>query len=321
MVKKNEEISLKNTKQEILDALNDALEREKKKENERFEPEVVAKKKVESIAIEETRKNVNNNVFSDELNNKFNNLEMAIKIEEEKLKELFDIEKELNNIVVVTNAGHEALEKLRIEKENEENTWKEKIEALEKEYNDKKKLLEEEYKSDVLEITKKRKREEEEYNYNLKRDREVDNDKWEENKKKRELELSSKEQEINNLLKDAKDKEKYLLDLEKKVENIPILLDTEYKKGVSETTKSLEKEYKYNRDLMEKDYSNTIDRQKDKIESLEKEIENINNQNIKLQDKLDKAYAEIKDMATKTVQATGGLKILNSHLKDDELNK
>lgn len=70
--------------------------------------------------------------------------------------------------------------------------------------------------------------------------------------------------------------------------------------------------------MLKKDYENTIDRQKDKIESLEQEIESINNQNAKLQDKLDKAYAEIKDMATKTVQATGGLKILNNRSKEEE---
>lgn len=319
MVKKNEEISLKNTKQEILDALNDALEREKKKEVERFEPEVEAKKKMDEKAVVETRKNVEDNIFSEELNNKFKSLEIAIKVEEDKLKELFDIEKELNHLVVASNAGHELLEKLRIEKEEEENSWKEKIELLEKEYNEKKKNLEEEYKNQTLELEKNRKREVEEYTYQTKRERELDHDKWEEEKKKREVDLANKENEVSVLLKDAKEKEKYLQELEKKVDDIPSLLEKEYKRGCDEVSKTLERENKYQKDLMEKDYSNTIDRQKDKIESLEKEIDALNNQNNKLQDKLDKAYSEIKDMATKTVQATGGLKILNSHSKEEEV--
>ena len=319
MVKKNEEISLKNTKQEILDALNDALEREKKKEVERFEPEVEAKKKSDEKAVAETRKNVEDNIFSEELNNKFKSLEIAIKVEEDKLKELFDIEKELNHLVVATNAGHELLEKLRVEKEEEENSWKEKIELLEKEYKDKLKSLEEEYKNQALELEKSRKREVEEYTYQTKRERELDQDKWQEEKKKREVDLANKENEVSVLLKDAKEKEKYLQELEKKVGDIPSLLEKEYKRGCDEVSKILERENKYQKDLMEKDYSNTIDRQKDKIESLEKEIDTLNNQNNKLQDKLDKAYSEIKDMATKTVQATGGLKILNSHSKEEEV--
>ena len=35
--------------------------------------------------------------------------------------------------------------------------------------------------------------------------------------------------------------------------------------------------------------------------------------NNSLQEKLDKAYAEIKDMATRTVEANGGVKILGNN--------
>ena len=100
-----EEINLKNTKEEILDALNEALEREKEINKIKYDPikEVETKKK--EIAINETKNNVKNNVFSDELNNKFNDLEIALKAEEEKLKNLYAIENELNNITVAVNAG------------------------------------------------------------------------------------------------------------------------------------------------------------------------------------------------------------------------
>ena len=102
---KKQEITLKNTKAEILEALNEALEREKDLQKVKYEPEKEEKQRKQEKAIEETRENVEQKIFSDELNSKFENLEIAIKAEEEKLKELYGIEKELSNLVVVVNAG------------------------------------------------------------------------------------------------------------------------------------------------------------------------------------------------------------------------
>jgi len=80
--RKNDEITLKNTKQEILDALNEALEIEKNAKSVKYEPEKEAEKVKKKTAIEETRKNADNNVFSEELNRKFKDLEIALDAEE-----------------------------------------------------------------------------------------------------------------------------------------------------------------------------------------------------------------------------------------------
>ena len=91
---KNEEITLKNTKAEILDALNAALEREKNMAKIKYEPEKEEKAKKIEKAIEVSKENVEKKIFSEEFNNKFRDLEIAIEAEEEKLKELYGIEKE-----------------------------------------------------------------------------------------------------------------------------------------------------------------------------------------------------------------------------------
>ena len=80
---KKEEITLKNTKAEILEALNEALEREKEVAKTKYEPEKEEKKKKAEEAIVETRKNGEQKIFSDELNKKFEKIETAIKEEEE----------------------------------------------------------------------------------------------------------------------------------------------------------------------------------------------------------------------------------------------
>ena len=182
---KKEEITLKNTKAEILEALNEALEREKNMAKMKYEPEKEEKKQKIEKAIEVSRENVEQKVFSEELNNKFKDLEVAIKAEEEKLKDLYGVEKELNNIVVVVNAGKDYMNKLEKEKSIKTEEMNNGIKKLEEEYKSKKEELEKEYDLKAKSLKMERDREIEEYNYKLKREREISNNKWEDEKNER----------------------------------------------------------------------------------------------------------------------------------------
>jgi len=91
------------------------------------------------------------------------------------------------------------------------------------------------------------------------------------------------------------------------------MLTKEYERGKKEKEDELTKDHKFEVEILKKDFQNTIDRQSDKIESLNEEIKKLTDSNKLLQDKLDKAYNQIKDMATKTVEATGGVKILGNN--------
>ena len=93
-------------------------------------------------------------------------------------------------------------------------------------------------------------------------------------------------------------------------------MEKEYARGRKEATSELEKEHKYATELLKKDFQNTIDRQNDKITSLKEDVEKSNAEKSSLQDKLDQAYNQIKEMATKTVEATGGVKILGNNASD-----
>lgn len=310
---KKEEITLKNTKAEILEALNDALEREKNMSKMKYEPEKEEKKQKAEKAIEASKENVEQKIFSEELNGKFKDLEIAIEAEEEKLKNLYGVEKELNNLVVVINAGKDYMAELENEKNKKNAELKASIQELEEQYNIKKEELEKEYQEKVKSLKVERDRENEEYTYKTKREREISNNKWEDEKNKREEELAKKESETQKLLDEAKLNADHLKELENKVNEIPALLQKEYLKGKTEATSELTKEHKYATELLKKDFQNTIDRQNDKIDSLKEIVEKSNEEKKSLQEKLDQAYNQIKEMATKTVEATGGVKILGNN--------
>ena len=313
---KKEEITLKNTKAEILEALNQALEREKNINKTKSDPqkEELERKKKESIS--ESKENIKQNIFSDELINKFKNLETAIEALEEKLKNLYGLEGELNNFTLVVNAEKDFLADLEIKKKVEIEKLETSIQELEAEYKKKNKELEEEYATKAKTLKLERDREVEEYDYKLKREREIVNNKWEDEKKIREVNLKNLEDEAKKKLKEVTEKETYLKELEQKVEGIPEMMLKEYERGRKEATAELKKEQEYQTELLKKDFQNTIDRQADKIKSLEGELEKISALNVSMQDKMDKAYVEMKELATKTVEANGQVKIFSNNQAD-----
>ena len=315
---KNEEISLKNTKAEILDALNAALEREKNMAKVKYEPEKEEKAKKVEKAIETSKENVDKKIFSEELNNKFKDLELAIEAEEEKLKNLYGIEKELNNLVVVINAGKDYMNDLEYSKKEKTEELNNNIKELEKVYQTKKDELNQEYEQYAKKLKIERDRELEEYNYKTKREREISNNKWEDEKKEREINLAKKESELNKLLDEASEKAEHLKELEDKVKDIPDLLEKEYNREKKEITEELKKEHNYEIELLKKDFQNTIDRQNDKILALQEIVKKSDEEKNSLQNKLDQAYNQIKEMATKTVEATGGVKILGNNANENK---
>ena len=310
---KKEEITIKNTKAEILDTLNEALEREKNLAQMKYEPEKEEMKQKVEKAIEASKENVEQKIFSNELNSKFKDLELAIEEEEKKLKDLYGIENELVNLVAVVNAGKDYMAELEENKKKKTDELNVQIKDLEAEYKLRQEALEKEYENKAKSLKIERDRETEEYNYKIKREREISNNKWEDEKTKRELELTKKEDEVAILLEEAEKSAEYLKELEEKVNEIPSLLEKEYAKGRKEATAEAEKENNYATELLKKDFQNTIDRQNDKIESLKDEVTKTNAEKASLQEKLDQAYNQIKEMATKTVEATGGVKILGNN--------
>ena len=277
---KNEEITLKNTKAEILEALNAALEREKNLAKMKYEPKKEEEKKKIEKAIEISKENVEQKIFSDELNDKFNKLELAIKAEEEKLKNLYDVEKELNNLTIVVNAGKDYMAELENSKKIRTEELNNNIKELEEKYKTKMFELEKDYETKAKNLKIERDRENEEYNYKLKREREISNNKWEDEKNQREKELTDRETKTNELLLEAETNAQHLKELEDKVKEIPTLLEKEYLKGKKDATLELEKDHTYTTELLKKDFQNIIDRQNDKIESLQEEVKKSNMEKI-----------------------------------------
>ena len=309
-------VTLKNTKQEIYDALTASLEREKELKERNFSPAVEAKEKEDMAIVESAEKSVKENLFSEELSKKFADLEAAIEIKSAELQEMYGIEKELQNITVTVNAGKELSEKIELEKETRKAELKELTESLTKDYEKKKSELSESYAVLKSDLAKQREREIEEYEYNLKRSRDKENDEWEDIKAEREADIQARESKAQEMFEEAEAKVGYIAELEEKVNAIPELIEKAKAEGAESASKEAAREYGYKKTMAEKEHGYEKQRLEDKVESLSAELTKALSANVALEEKLDNAYAQIRELATKTVESTGGVKILGNANND-----
>jgi len=304
------EITMKNTKAEMLDALNAALERAEVLEKGKLNPERIEKEKTEKRAVESAKVSVEQNIFSIELNNKFKDLQLSISSEQLRLQELYGVSAQLQKLALIIETGRER--QAQIEHENNEKieAAKAAIESLRTEYAGKKAELQEEYDIMAKKLKTERTREAEEYQYNNKREREKENNEWEDEKSTRETNLLKKETQAQSILAEAETKAQYIANLESKVEGISALLEAEKKTAVDMAVSQIVKECDHKTALAEKDFQSSLTRQNDKISYLERELDISNKTNTALQNKLDKAYAELRELATKTVESASGVRII-----------
>jgi len=313
MIKLEQEITMKNTKAEMLEALNSALSRAKAAESGKLNPVKMEKEKVEKKAVESAKASVEQNIFSAELVNKFKDLQSAIRTEEARLQELYGVSSELQKLALVIESGRERQEQIDSENAAKIENASQSLDNLRAEYIQKKSELQEEYDTLTKKLKIERTREAEEFQYNLKREREKEAFAWDDEKSARESELAKKEELAATMLEEAQAKTEHIKTLEIKVENIPSLIESEKNTATEAACAELARKYEFKTTLADKDYQNSLARRDDRIAYLEKELDAAGKTNTSLQNKLDKAYSELRELATKTVESASGVKIIGGN--------
>jgi hypothetical protein len=230
----SDEISMKNTKKEMLDLIEKLNTEIKNKEKENLNPEKIKQEARQKSLVEDSDKivdaaltthihqlkvsiNKELTTLSDKLEaeaEKYENLKNAIEIKEAELNEIYGVEKATAELAIILEAQKTA-------KTDFDNVMREKREQLEDELLEKRRKLENEVKElkeqwekekitrQLIEketknnIEKERKRENEEYEYQLKRRRQL-----EENRLADEIAKLEKELELRNEEFDRKYQEK-----------------------------------------------------------------------------------------------------------------
>lgn len=322
------EITMKSTKAEIMEAYKAAVEKLDTRDRMIDDPakEAAKAKKVEVIASAD--KTAKEDIFNPEIIKKYNDLTEAITMKQIELDDLYGIEAKANAMAAMINAYKEKNEELKdnqAAKEAEFNLrMKEKKEALESEIADL-----EQHKKDVMnsidveaaakikEIEQARKRDEEVYTYNLNRSRKIENDKWEDEKADREKILELRETAALEKEIELNAKADHVKELEAKVEEIPTLIAAATEEGIKKGKADADKSNAFEVRALKKDAEYQKQLLEDKNERLAEDLANARAEKVELQQKLDDAYAQMRELAAKTVESTGGVKILNGQTQQN----
>lgn len=316
-------ITEKSTKKEIMEAYQDALAKLNLRDSMKDDPVREATKEREDIVMTDAANIVNAGILNDDYLDKYNKLMEALSLLEKRIKERYEIEAELNSLTALINS-HKDLEvakeeEYKILKEKLANEMSEKKAELQAEISDleqqkKDKIMEIKTESDAMtaKIIKDRQRAEEEYSYNLRRQRKLENDTWEDEKAAREKELAINEKIVDNKEAVLDEELEKIEALKEQVSHIPVMLEEAKEEGVKKGKADADKSHVFEVRSLKQQYEYEQKLATDKIQRLEAAAEEAKCKIAELQNKLDSAYIKMNELATNTVQANGGVRILTS---------
>ena len=333
---KPKELSMSNTKKEMLDAYNALLKQLREKREAELKPEKIIeeKKKREVVEVAETLssegvvKEIGNlkleigkrlTHISDGLEEeviKFKQIQKAIEVKEEELKELYEIERSAETFAALIEAQNQKRQEFESEMAARKEELNREIQAIREEREKEKKEHEAETKERDAAEAKRREREKEEYGYSFKREQQLAKDKFEDEKVKMEKEIQLKKEQMEKDLtereKAVSEREEELDELQKKVIAFPKEMENAVNKAVKETTERITQEAKNREELTRKEFDGERNVLTTRIESLEKTAKEQNAQIANLSAQLEKAYQKVQDIAVKSVEGSSNLKSLSS---------
>lgn len=315
-------ITMKSTKQEIMDAYEAAMKKIEEFETGKDDPVAMAKVEKDKKIIESAQMIAEDNILNPVIIERYENLKTAIEMKNKELQELYGIETKANSLVAMINAYKDKeielkdkydvkTKELDDEFAKKEAILKENIADLEKNKEDLINRIQNESSELTKSLNKKHKREEEEYEYNLKRSRQVENDRWEDEKVAREKELAEREAAVKADEAELADRTSYIEELEKKVEEIPELIQDAKDKALAEGKAKADKSNSFEVRALKQQSEYDIKLLEDRVERVTADNEQLKKEKADLQTKLDDAYAQMRELAAETVKSTGGVKILS----------
>lgn len=317
------ELTMKNTKQELYDAYMAQKKQLEARSAMKDDPVVTQENKRKAAVLVSADEVAEMDILSPGVVQQYKDLREAIDMKKATLKDLYDIEAEAASLVALINAHKDKEQELK-------DKYKKLSDDLEAEYQEKKTLKENDLieleikKEEVLEVTanenkalveeltKARKREKEEYEYNLKRERKIAEDKWNDEQAAKEKALAEREASIAETEAVLAAKEEYVEELERKVSEIPELIETATNEGIKKGKADADKSNAFEvRSINQKnEYEQAALR--DRVTRLESDLDASNAKNDVLQEKLDAAYAQMRELAAETVKSAGGVKIIGN---------
>ena len=331
-----EEISMKNTKKEMLDAIAKMQEELTAKAQLTMNPEEIKEVKQQKETVKNADKltasdlgsrihtlkqNINNELASiseklEDSAKQYQNLKKAIELKQKELEDIYGIEKESISLATLI----ETQKSLKIEFEEnlraQKKSLEEEILVTKQAWENEKAANLARTQEEKLKTEKERKREKEEYDYNLNREQEIARNKFTDelaslekkiNEKQESFskKISEKENELNAREEAVKLRETKVDELEKQVNEFPGRLKKEIEEAVKMAENNMTNLFTQEKLILSKSYEGEKNVYEAKISALEVQVKDQAKLIEKLSIQQEKAYDKIQDIANKAVSSAG----------------
>ncbi len=327
-----EEISMKNTKKELLDVINKMQSELASKEESRLNPEKVRTetrsketiKKAEEISESDLGAQIHNlkiainkelSAMADKIEieaKKYTTLQEAINLKQSEIEEIYGIEKQAASLAVLLESQNQAREEFEAEMGLKRERLDKEIAESKAAWEFEKKSFNETMAEEKRRTGQERQREEEEYNYNKKRSRALEENAFADKIATLEKEISEKKDSIDKQVKEKTtaleerereilEREKQMNQLEIQVERFPKELEEAVTKAIAAREKELTANFAQQKELLTKGFEGELRVLEAKITSLEATVKDQVKQIEKLGSQQEKAYQQVQNIAEKAV--------------------
>ncbi|MEN6335819.1 MAG: hypothetical protein ABFE01_16320 [Phycisphaerales bacterium] len=332
------EPSLKSTKQELLDAYNEMRQHVQERDKTQLKPEQKVQERKEAEILTAVQAMTAGGVLQkigqlkqemartladlgDKLAaevDKCNQVQQAIDIKEKELAEVFGIDKAAGTLAALIEAQHAEKEEFEREMAAEKERLTGEIESIREQWKSEKAERDAQAKEQDAIEAKRRQRQQEEYKYAFEREQQLARDKFEDEKakmlaQKAQIEKDMKalreqtERDLQEREKRIAEREKEFASLQSQVQEFPKRLDAAVAAAVKETTERIQREAKYQQDLLHKDFEGQKNVLTARIQSLEKTVKEQSDQLGRLSQQQEAAYQKIQDVAVKAIEGASKL--------------
>jgi hypothetical protein len=234
---------------------------------------------------------------------KLDEIQAAIQIEEQRLKDVFEVQLQSDTLQALLRAQEKETEEFEKTKDTAATEWNQEQEDHDKWVQEREALTKKEWD---------RKTEESRYDWKIKQDRQVDDFKELKRLKERELkELEEITTKSLNTREDAiKEQETDIAELKKKVSEIEANEAAAVQTAVDKALKSEKASRHFEVSSLKKDHESSEIIKSKEIETLTASVKDLSANNTDLRTKLEAAYTEIRNIAKDAIQGASQAKVI-----------
>lgn len=335
MAENSKPISLRNTKQEMLDAYNELAKSLEEKRDVELKPEQKAVEKETAQVVEKANnlsldgvtqgiahiKTEVNKTFSqlqqsleDELV-KYNQLGQAVSAKEKELADIYEIRKSASSLMALIEAQNQRRKEFEIEMEAKKQALADEIDRGRKQWTLEKDQHNAHVKENKEAVELQRKREKDEYEYSFKREQLVAREKFEYEKDKTEKALADKKEQLEKELSERErivaEREKAIKSLEDRILELEKDKENTRKATVAEITEQLSSDFESKQVLLKKEFEGERNVFTTRIKSLEDITKKQAEQIVTLTAQLENAAGKVQDIAVKAIEGSSHSKLFD----------